>query len=209
MLSQVAGDRSLNRPHFGSSGSVHDGSLRRIRLVCYADSSNFSVEWNSSTLAEQVAVAVGDTVVAGGLVVGTVRTTVGHTTVDWLVDSIEDCNAEVDAVGDVDSVGNRCSASVHHDSADCIVGSCLVPGHLFGIVCCAAACWSVDAPWHDVLVVDSMVLVEHGIAPLSAVLAARVVLAFHFFIFLSAVSNAIFLCDLDRFVGSRIFLCVD
>ena len=194
----MAGDRSLNRRHFGSSGFVHDGSLRRIRLVCYADSSNFAVEWSSSTLGGQVVVAADDTVVAGGMVVGTGRTTAGHTTFDWLVDSIEDCNAEVDDVGDVDSVGNRCSASVHHDSADCIVGSCLVPGHLFGIVCCAAACWSVDAPWHDVLVVDSMVLVEHGIAPLSAVLAARVVLTFHFF---QAVSNAIFLCDLDRFVS--------
>ena len=139
------------------------------------------------------------------MVVGTGRTTAGHTTVDWLVDSIECCNVVVDAVGDVDSVGNRCSANVHHDSAvDRIVGSCLVPGHLFGSVCYAAACWSEGDLWHDVLVVDLMVLVEHGIAPLSAVLEARVVLVvFHFF---QAVLKAIFLCDLDRFVGSRIFL---
>ena len=139
----VAGNRSPNRPHFGSSGSVHDSSQHRTPPVCFVDSSNFAAEWYFAILLEQVVVADGDTVVAVGMVVGTGRTTAGHTTVDWLVDSIECCNVVVDAVGDVDSVGNRCSANVHHDSAvDRIVGSCLVPGHLFGSVCYAAACWS-------------------------------------------------------------------
>ena len=141
------------------------------------------------------------------MVVGTGRTTAGHTTVDWLVDSIECCNVVVDAVGDVDSVGNRCSANVHHDSAvDRIVGSCLVPGHLFGSVRYAVECWSVDALWHGVLEVDLMVLAVHGIAPMSAVPVLLLAVA-HFFQvvhFFQAFSNAIFLCDLDRFVGSRI-----
>ena len=59
----VAADLSLYRLHFGSSGSVHDGSLERTRHVCSVDSSSVSVEWHFSTVLEQV-VAVGNTVVA-------------------------------------------------------------------------------------------------------------------------------------------------
>ena len=127
--------------------------------------------------------------------------TTADQTTDWLVASIECCNADVDTIGDVDGVGNRCSANVHHDSAvDRIVGSCLLPGHLFASVCYAVACWSKGALWHDVRVAELKVLLEHGIVPLSAV-PVLLVVAFHFF---QAVWNAIFLCDLDRFVGSRI-----
>ena len=196
----VAGDLSLNGPHFGSSGSLHDGSSQRIWHVCFVDSRSFAAGWHSSILLGQFGVADGDIVVAVGVAVGIDHTTTDQTT-DWLVASIECCSAEVDTVGDVDGVGYRCSANVHHDSAvDRIVGSCLVHGHLFGSVYYAAACWSEGPLWHDVQVADLMVLVEHGIAPLSAV-PVLLVVAFHFF---QAVLAAIFLCDLDRFVGSRI-----
>ena len=117
----------------------------------------FAAEWHVSTMAEQVVVVVvgSDIVVAVGVVVGNDHTTIDQTT-DLPVPSIVGCNAEVDTVGDVGIGGNRCSANVHHDDSvvDRIVGSCLVPGHVFGSVYYGVECWSVDALWHDVLKVD-------------------------------------------------------
>ena len=153
--------------------AVHDGSQQHIRLVCSVDSSVLAAGWHFSMVVEQVAVDNSGTVVAGGVVVGNDHTTVDQTT-DLPVPNIVGCTAEVDTAGDIGIGGNRCSANVHHDSVvDRIVGSYLVPGHLFGSVYYAVECWSVDALWHDVLKVDLMALVVHGIAPLSAVPEAR------------------------------------
>ena len=186
--------------------AVHDGSQQHIRLVCSVDSSVLAAQWHFSMVVELVAGDDSDAVVAVGVVVGNNHTTADQT-IGLLVASTGRCNAEVDTVGGVDSVGSRCSANVHHDSAvDRLVGSCLVPGHLFGSVCYAVECWSVDALWHGVMVVDLMVRAVHGIAPMSAVPVLLLAVA-HFFQvvhFFQAFSNAIFLCDLDRFVGSRI-----
>ena len=202
----VAGDLWLYSLHFGSSGSVHDGNQQHIRLVCSVDSSVFAAEWHFSMVVEQVAIDDSGTVVAIGVVVGNDHTTVDQTT-DLPVPSIVGCTAEVDTVGDVGIGGNRCSANVHHDSVvDRIVGSYLVPGHLFGSVYYAVECWSVDALWQDVLKVDLMALVVHGIAPLSAVPEVRV----HVFPLVQlsqlfqAVWNVISHGDLDRVVGSQI-----
>ena len=72
-------------------------------------------------------------------------------------------------------VYNRCSANVHHDFVvDRIVGSCLVPDHLFCSVCYAVECWSVEALWHDMLKVDEAALAVHGILLLLVVLEVRV-----------------------------------
>ena len=209
----VAGDLSLYRLHFGSNGSVHDGSLERTRHVCSVDSSSFFVEWHFSTVLEQV-VAAGNTVVAvavaGGEVVGHSRTTI-DSAVHLPVPSIVGCIAEVDIiVGDVGIIGgSRCSANVHHDFAvDRIVGSCLVPDRLFCSVCYAVECWSVDALWHDVLKVDEVVLSVHGILLLSVVLVvgAHVFPLVQIFQFPLAVWNAICHGDLGRVVGSLIVL---
>ena len=124
----------MYRLHFGSSGSVHGGNQQHIRLVCSVGSTVFAAEWHFSMVVEQVAVDDSGTVVAVGVVVGNDHTTVDQTT-DLPVPSLVGCTAEVDTVGDVGIGGNRCSANVHHDSVvDRIVGSYLVPSHLFGSV---------------------------------------------------------------------------
>ena len=85
-------------------------------------------------VVEQAAVADSDAVVAVGVVVGNNHTAADQT-IGLLVANIDRCNAEVDSVGGVDSVGNRCSAKVHHDSAvDRIVGSYLVPVFCCGVL---------------------------------------------------------------------------
>ena len=103
-------------------------------------------------------------------------------------------------------------ANVHHNSVvDRIVGSYLVPGHLFGSVYYAVECWSVGALWHDVLKVDLMALVVHSISPLSAVpeVRAHVFPIVQLSQLFQAVWNVISHGDLDRVVRSQIVLCGD
>ena len=66
----------------------------------------------------------------------------------------------------------------------------------------------MDARWHDVLKVDLMALVVHGIAPLSAVPKVHVHV-FPLVQLFQAVWNVISHGDLDRVVRSQIVLCGD
>ena len=158
------------------------GCLERTRHRSFVDSSSFFVEWHSSILLGQVGVAVGDTVVAVAVAVGIAATTAGQT-FGWLLPVLSVVMlrlillvALIALIAGVLPMSTTIRLTVLSVRISCLV-------------ICSLACVTLrrvgvrafsGSPWRDVQVAELKVLLEHGIAPLSAVLTLLVV-AFHFF----------------------------